>query len=131
MVDTSTTYPERERAIKQNVLADVSCVLARANGADIDPKVAFAAARNLCDILFGYSERPVTSIPKLFWETPLGRAVSICHGEPSEAESQVRTTVRLPQAVHDQLSRQADETGRPFAELLAEVVATSLHNRAN
>lgn len=131
MVETTTTNSERERAIKQNVLADVSCVLAKANGSDIDPKVAFSAARNLCDILFGHSERPVAFIPKLFWETPLGRAVSICHGEPKEAESSIRTTIRLPQEVHEQLSREADETGRPFAELLAEVVATGLQNRAN
>jgi hypothetical protein len=131
MVDTTTGDIERVRAIKQNVLADVSCVLARANGADIDPKVAFAAARNLCDILFGYSERPAPSVPKLFWETPLGRAVGICHGEPNEKEPKVRTTLHLPQAVHEQLSREADETGRPFAELLADMLATSLRNKAN
>ncbi len=131
MVDTTNGDIERVRAIKQNVLADVSCVLARANGADIDPKIAFAAARNLCDILFGYSERPGPSVPKLFWETPLGRAVGICHGEPKETEPQVRTTLHLPQAVHEQLSREADETGRPFAELLAEVVSTSVRKRDN
>ena len=70
---------ERMRAIKQSVLSDVSCVLARADGADIDPKRAFGAARNVCEILFSHPMHPrSTDIPKLFWDTPLGKAVGIC-----------------------------------------------------
>ena len=71
---------ERVRAIRQSVLADVSCVLARASGADIDPKRAYGAASNVCEILFSQPLRSLDAIPKLFWETPLGRAVGVCCG---------------------------------------------------
>ncbi|HVK04649.1 MAG TPA: hypothetical protein VM490_14310 [Armatimonadaceae bacterium] len=70
---------DRLRAARQAVLGDVSCVLAKACGAeDISPRAAQQAARNLCDILFSHPQSRGTEIPKLFWETPLGHAVERC-----------------------------------------------------
>lgn len=110
------------RGIKQSVLADVSCVLARANGADIDRKKAFSAARNVCEILFGHTHRPNTDIPKLFWDTPLGRAVGVCCGDREDGAEKplVRTTVHLPYDVAEQIRREAELQGKTISEIMAE-----------
>lgn len=120
-----TDMTERIRAAKLGVLTDVACVLARANGADIEPRQAFTAARNLCEILFSHAHRPGTDIPKLFWETPLGQAVGACCGdresaEAAEAEALVKTTVHLPHSVREKLRLEAEVAGKSVSELLAE-----------
>ena len=116
---------ERSRALKQSVLADVACVLARSSGADIDARRAFAAARNLCEILFSHPDRPGTDIPKLFWETPLGCAVGACCGdregaEVPTAESLVKTTIHLPHSVSEKLRLEATVAGKSVSDVLAE-----------
>jgi hypothetical protein len=115
------------RGIKQSVLADVSCVLARANGADIDRKKAFNAARNVCEILFGHAHGPNADIPKLFWDTPLGRAVGVCCGDREDGAEQplVRTTVHLPYDVAEQIRREAELQGKTISEVMAERLSRS------
>ena len=112
---------ERVRAIKQEVLSDVSCVLARAAGADIAPRHAFLAARNVCEILFSHPQQPSTEIPKMFWETPLGRAVGVCCGDSDEAtEAMVKTTLHLPHSVSEKLRLESEMSGKPVSDIIAE-----------
>lgn len=128
LVDAAAVL-ERERAVKQGVLADVSCVLARANGADIDARQAFAAARNVCEILFSHHQRPHTEIPKLFWETPLGRAVGLCCGDRDESDETaaalppreaVETVVTLPFPLTERLRLEAEMQNKTLSQVVAD-----------
>lgn len=112
---------EAARLVKLSVLADVSCVLARADGADIDSAQAFAAAQNLCRILFDHPERR-QEVPSLFWETPLGRAVGMCCNNRYE-EPRVKTTLRLPRSVRERLQQEAQATKKSLTDLIAEKLA--------
>lgn len=113
--------PEKVREIKQSVLGDVACVLARAGGADIEPRKAFTAARNICDILFGHPQRPHAEIPKLFWDTPLGRAVGVCCGDREDGELPlIKTMVHLPHSVNERLRMEAAVQGKSVSEVIAE-----------
>ncbi len=113
---------ENIRLIKQSVLADVSCVLARAGGADIDAKQAFNAARNICEILFAHPHASSPEIPKMFWETPLGRAVGVCCGNTLD-EPRVKTTLRIPLSVRERLRLEAEVTNKSLTELITEKLA--------
>ncbi len=113
---------EKTRVIKQSVLADVSCVLARAGGADIDPKQAFQASRNICEILFAHPHAPSPEIPKMFWETPLGRAVGVCCGNTLD-EPRVKTTLRIPFSVRERLRLEAEALNKSLTELITEKLA--------
>jgi len=120
---TPATPTEQVRCIKQRVLADVVCVLARANGADIEARQAFNAARNLCEILFSHPQQPRPEIPKLFWDTPLGRAVGQCCGDSPdslEKEERIETVLHLPSALRERLRLEADALNKPLSDLVAE-----------
>lgn len=110
---------ETIRLIKQGVLADVSCVLARAGGADIDPPQAFNAARNICEILFSHPHAATPEIPKMFWETPLGRAVGVCCGSEMD-EPRIKTTLRIPVSVRERLRLEAEALNKSLTDLIAE-----------
>jgi hypothetical protein len=116
-----TLSPENVRIIKQSVLADVSCVLAKADGADIEGPRAFAAAHNICQILFDHPEAR-QEVPEMFWESPLGRAVGLCCGNRYE-EPRVRTTLRLPLSVRERLRREAEARRKSLTDLIAEKLA--------
>ncbi len=126
IVVNDAAFLERVCAIKQSVLADVSCILARASGADIDARQAFAAARNVCEILFSHHQRPHTEIPKLFWETPLGRAVGLCCGDREEGGADavpcqpVETMVSLPFPLTERLRLEAEMQNKTLSEVVAE-----------
>ena len=113
---------ENVRLVKQSVLADVSCVLARAGGADIDPHKAFTAARNICEILFAHPHVKNQEIPKMFWETPLGRAVGVCCGNTLE-EPRVKTTLRIPMSVRERLRLEAEALNKSLTDLITEKLA--------
>ena len=113
---------EATRLIKQSVLADVSCVLARAGGADIDAQQAFTAARHICEILFAHPQAHSPEIPKMFWETPLGRAVGVCCGNGTD-EPRVKTTFRIPLSVRERLRLEADALNKSLTDLITEKLA--------
>nr|CAA9274447.1 hypothetical protein AVDCRST_MAG63-3128 [uncultured Armatimonadetes bacterium] len=113
---------EKVRMIKQGVLADVSCVLARAGGADIDAEYAFTAARNICSILFAHPHAPSPEIPKLFWDTPLGRAVGVCCGTQLD-EPRVKTTLRIPLSVRERLRLEAEALNKSLTDIISEKLA--------
>lgn len=116
--------PEETRQIKQSVIADMSCVLARAAGADIPQKQALTAARNICEILFAHPDQPRPEIPKLFWDTPLGRAVGACCANDidltNDGERRVRTTLELPTSLTERLRLEADALNKPLDDLVTE-----------
>ena len=115
--------PEEVRQIKQSVLADMSCVLARAAGADIPHQQAFTAARNICEILFTHPDRPRPVIPKLFWETPLGQAVGACCAGTDltgDGETRIRTTLELPTSLTERLRLEAETLNKPLDDLVTE-----------
>ena len=120
---------EEARQIKQSVIADLSCVLARAAGADIPQQQAFTAARNICEILFSHPDQPRPEIPKLFWESPLGRAVGACCGGSidlaSDGEARVRTTLELPTSLAERLRLEAEALNKPLDELVTEKLRSS------
>lgn len=113
---------EKIRLIKQSVLGDVSCVLAKAGGADIDQTQAFNTARNLCAVLFYHPHARAPEIPKMFWETPLGRAVGVCCGNTLD-EPRVKTTLRLPLSVRERLRLEAEALNKSVTDLIAEKLA--------
>ena len=113
---------EKIRMTKQAVLADVTCVLARAGGADIDAEQAFRAARNICEILFAHPHAARHEIPKMFWETPLGRAVGQCCGNETD-EPRVKTTLRIPLSVRERLRLEAEMSGKSLTDLISEKLA--------
>ena len=116
------TEGETIRLVKQSVLADVSCVLARAGGADIDTQQAFTAARNICEILFSHPHVQAPEIPKMFWETPLGRAVGVCCGNTLD-EPRIKTTLRIPMSVRERLRLEAEALNKSLTDLIAEKLA--------
>lgn len=113
---------EQTRLIKQSVLGDVSCVLAKAGGADIEAQMAFSAARNICEILFSHPHASNPEIPKMFWETPLGRAVGHCCGNGPD-EPRVKTTLRIPMSVRERLRLEAESLNKSLTDLITEKLA--------
>jgi len=118
--DTDVDVAERARTLKQSVLADVSCVLARSGGADIDRRQALSAARNICEILFAHPQQHADDIPRLFWETPLGQAVGSCYATAGNAAPDVPLRLSLPADVAERLRVEAEARDMTIEEWALE-----------
>jgi hypothetical protein len=117
--------PADTLTVKQSVLADVSCVLARSGGADIDTRQAISAARNICEILFAHPQHSGRDIPCLFWETPLGRAVGACYEDvgQTDATSTPPPALPLPADLLEHLAAEAEAHGKSISEWALEKLA--------